>query len=536
MTRAGTIALVALAAALAWVVAHQPGDDGFRPGHRGWVSSHTLAIARKATPANGFVGYAISLATPGRRDLYYFDRYPVFFSAGLHAAQEALASDAAGRIRVARHAMNLVYAVTLAAGVLLLVRLGLPLAHAVAATALAGAGYTMTEWRDMVHFDQPALAGIVVLLTAMAGWSTGGSSTRAVLAAAAAAVLAGRGYASLAVLGPWWVLEAIRVRSQQHEGGALRRIVTGTPARAFVLAVALAAAAIGWNVVQEARSRDVGVAEASIVRSARQRLALDARFNERGARRLTWGRFLSSEEARLARSVLPWTREDPLRGHRTIQAVVAAVIVAGALGFALTREPRLRVVAVVATLCGPAWLVAMRNLAAFHPYTAVYFFPLVLLSFASLVRFVPARLGAAAAVAACVLLAASNGARDRLLERDARHPRLETLDMDRIARLLAPGDAIATDRQPFPGAPFALGFYLPEQDVLVEGPADLVLSRRPRLRGENLTPHNSRLFLHRQDVPWRARSSLARLHRDSEVAEKRQRRRESRERRGSAGG
>ncbi len=535
MKRAGPIAVLSLVAALAWVIAHQPRDDGFRPGHRGWVTSHTLAVAKKATAANGFVGYAISLATPERRDLYYFDRYPVFFSAGLHATQELFADDRAGEIRVARQVMNLLYAATLAAGALLLVRLGLPVEQAVAAAALAGAGYTMTEWRDMVHFDQPALAGIVVLLAAIAAHSAGTTSSRAVLAAAAAAVLAGRGYASLAVLGCWWFLESSHALLPARDGATWRRVATGTPARAFALAVGLAAACLGWNVVQEARLRDVGLAEVSIVRSARQRLALDAGFNERGARRLTWGRFLANEQARLARSVLPWSPEDPLRRPRAARALAAAAVAAGALGFALTRDPGLRVVALAAAACGPAWLVAMRNLSAFHPYTAVYYFPLVLLFFASLVRFVPTRLGAAVAVAACLLVVVSNGARDRLLERDTRAAQLDTRDMDRIARVLAPGDAVATDHQPFPGAPFALGFYLPEQDVLVEGAAWLVLSRRAQLRGENLTPDNSRLFLHRQAAPWRARSSLARLHRDSEVAERRQQRRESRERRGGAG-
>lgn len=534
MKRAGTIALLALAAALAWIAARQPTDDGFRSGHRGWVSSHTLAIAKKATPANGFVGYAVALATPRSRDLYYFDRYPVFFSAGLHVAQGLFARDAADEIRVARQVMNLVYAATLAAAVLLLVQLGLPLSHAVAAAALAGAGYTMTDWRDMVHYDQPALAGIVVLLAAIAAWSTGRTSARAVLAATAVAVLSGRGYASLAVLGPWWMFESARALAQPSGEPALRRVLAGLPAKACALAVALAAASIAWNVAQEASTRGVEVADVSIVRSAERRLSLDAGFNQRGERRLTLDRFAPSQLARLAHSVVPWTRKDPLHGSRLRQAALAIAIVAGASWFALSRERRLWPLALAALLSGPLWLFGMRNLSAFHPYTAVYFFPIVLLFFASLVRLLPARAGVAAAVVACALLVVSNGARDRLLMRDAGAARLETQDMERIARVLEPGDAIATDRQLFPGAPFALGFYLPDQDLLVEGTADLVLSRQTRLRGENLTPRNSRLFLYRMDEPWRARSSLARLHRDSVAADRRQRRRELRERGGGA--
>src|SRR5436190_449155 len=87
------LAVAAFAAALAFVFASQTPDAGFRAGHRGWVSAHTLAIAEKASARNGFVGYAVSLATASTRDLYYFDRYPVLFSAALRELERAFADD-----------------------------------------------------------------------------------------------------------------------------------------------------------------------------------------------------------------------------------------------------------------------------------------------------------------------------------------------------------------------------------------------------------------------------------------------------------
>ena len=62
------------------VVGWEPGYNELQPGHHGWVSSHTLAVIAHATPANGFVGYALtSIDRDGRMDYEYFDRYPVFY-------------------------------------------------------------------------------------------------------------------------------------------------------------------------------------------------------------------------------------------------------------------------------------------------------------------------------------------------------------------------------------------------------------------------------------------------------------------------
>ena len=45
MNASRMVAITALALSLAFVFADQARDDGFRRGHRGWVSAHTLAIA-----------------------------------------------------------------------------------------------------------------------------------------------------------------------------------------------------------------------------------------------------------------------------------------------------------------------------------------------------------------------------------------------------------------------------------------------------------------------------------------------------------
>jgi len=558
MSTARRLVVAVLACALAWVLVAQPRNDGFRRGHRGWVTAHTLAIAQRASADNGFLGYTLSLSTPARRDLYYFDRYPVFFAAGLRAAQQLVASDKSEEIHVARQAMNVLYVLTLVMGVMLLVELGITLEVAVAAAALAGAGFTMVEYRDMVHFDQPALLGSVALLWSIAGFYNGRPAWRVVVVSALA-VAAGRGYASFAILGLWWVLEVLRMAAGLTAaaptksgtgrdfstrgpgdtakpslgtdscppaiGKIVRTIVTGVPTRACVLAIAVGSACLTYNILLEARTRDVPLDEVSIVVSAKQRLSLSSGFNERTEKRRRWERFLVSQQNNLVRSTMPWMAHNPLKDRELAQRAAAALIVVAALGFAASRPGPRRIPWLLACLGGPIWLVVMRNLAAFHDYTAMYFFPLCLTFFTALLLKVPRRATTAAALLACAVLVLATNASNARVERQSRWLRQETKEMQNIAGALEPHAEVAIDGPIFPGVPFALGFYLPDHDIVVEGPALRVITRKEDLRGENLTPGNRRIFLYSTGSRYKAKTALARLHPDTAAAHRRERRR-----------
>jgi hypothetical protein len=517
----GRLAVAALAAAMVFVFADQPRDDGFRRGHRGWVSAHTLAIVERSGPENGFVGYTLSLLTERSRDLYYFDRYPTFFAAGLEAVQDLLASSSIEEIRISRHVMNVVYALTLAMSVLLLAELGLATSAAVAVTALAGASATMVAFRDMVHFDQPAVLGIVALLWSIARYRHGGSPAL-VVAMSVAAVCAGRGYASFAVLGAWWIFESASMLARRRAGepGFLRTVATGVPTLACLVAIAAGTACLGYNVVMESRIRGIPVSEAGIIRSAWQRLSLDEGFNDRNEKRIGWSQVVASQQSGVAHGVLPFLRRDPIPGRPWLRVLVSAGVVTVAIAFAATRDASTRTVWLTAVVAGPLWLLVMRNLAAFHQYTAIYMLPLCLTFFAALLGRLRGRAATLAAFAACALLVHATAESNRMIVRQTGTSRQDTLDMMAIERALAPGDAFATEKQILRGVPYALGFYLPDHDVVIEGPASLVVSRRRRFNGENLTPGNAGIFLYRPDQRWFARSSLARHHRQSTAAQK----------------
>jgi hypothetical protein len=503
------LVIAALVAALAFVFADQAPDAGFRAGHRGWVSSHTLAIAQNATPATGFVGYAASLRTRDGRELYYFDRYPVFFSIALHAAMHAAGPGSAARILASRQLMNAVYVLIVLAAVGLLVELGLPVEAAVAAAALAASSFTMVEYRDMVHFDQPALLGSVLLLWSIARTETGRAGAAAPLLATVFAVSAGRGYASLVTLALWSACALVRAIARRRRANEAAPSLA-IPFACLACGAALSAALLTYNVATEARLRDVPWSQTSILSSARKRLALDQGFNQSKEQRLEWPHFLEVQATNLANTTVPWSWCVELRRNGEATAIVAASMIAIVLAFVVSRSAATRVAWLVTAASGALWLLMMRNLSAFHPYTAMFLFPLCLVACAPILSRVPRVAGVALAVAACALLVACTRERNDELRAGSGRLLAESSDMDEIAWFLEPAEPVAAERRLLRGVPFALAFYLPGHDIQAGGKTSMMLVRKKDCRGRNLTPANTTIVVCRLAAPARARSSLAR--------------------------
>jgi hypothetical protein len=146
------------------VVGWEPGYNELQPGHHGAVSSRTLAIINHATLENGFVGYVFqTIDENGEKDYDYFDRYPVFFSAGMHVLL-SLKSKLSTQIYLARQAMNGVFLLTMAAAYLLASRL---VKHW--GIGLAAVLFSVSSRASSKHgpYDQP-LCWIYLLMFAIA--------------------------------------------------------------------------------------------------------------------------------------------------------------------------------------------------------------------------------------------------------------------------------------------------------------------------------------------------------------------------------
>lgn len=437
------------------------GFDGNSP-HYGWVSSHALAIASRATMENGFVGHARNLLDGGGApDYNYFDRYPVFFSALLGAFM-GLTEDLATKVWIARQVMHIIFLLTMLLAWLLLRRLGLGRRLALAGVTLAFSGHYLMYYRELIHYDQPALAGMMLLLYVIARvklerrvhWD------RLTLATLLAVSL-GRGILSLGVLGLWAAIEAAGLLWQRERPLArrLHGIARHDATRALLLAVAWLTLMLGYNLAQEMARRGVSLEETSIVNSIVIRLVRDD-FSAGYTR--DFDAFATVMERRLLRWYLPLDYQSGRVIHQWALLPVLLVI----LRQLERQEAKRRIVLSLTAFSGIAWLFMMINVAWFHDYTTMHALGFALAFwFAVLVRVRDRRL-----VNALLLLSLALFLRAALeveTTHVARHARaaVQTDDYDRILqRIGRSGNVVFSDpalqHWVVKAAKYSLGFYL----------------------------------------------------------------------------
>jgi hypothetical protein len=484
-------------------VGFEPGYDELQPRHHGWVSSHALAIISHATAENGFVGYALAYAEPDGTIRYdYFDRYPVFFSAGMHQAL-AITERLSSKVYIAKQIMNLIYLATLLIAALIVDKLIGSKPAALAAAVLAMSSEYLLFYKDMIHFDQPALLGFMFLTYTIALCVIDGRR-QAPLLGAIVGVSLGRGYASIAVLGVWFVLEwaLAFVAGRKCWRRVAREMVAHPATKSLVLGVTLAAVLLLYNASIESWRTGVSFFGTSIFESAEDRLGLDPAFNLRNAAVAAWPRFLVDQLDRLIRWSLPLRKPGGwLWGNVAISGVMLVVI-----AFASARWDRARRVLVVVALASPiVWLTGMRYMSAPHDYTSMYYMGVPLLFYASafsLLKVTRRPLLAWSVLAiALVLFHVSNQHTQTLhAELETRSDpvgRLSQFTWDMMAiREVLPGDGtVVALSQEFPNAPYGFGFYLPEYALGSMDLADYIITRNPEALPGNLTPENKRLFV-----------------------------------------
>ena len=487
-----------------FVLATQTRNVGFAPDFHGLVSSHTLAIASHADSTTGFVGYSIRREDDaGKTDYDYFDRNPVFFSAGMNLLLKAAGPSPADKLYLARQVMNVIFLATLAVGFLLVRELTGDGLTAASAAILTFSGSYFMFYKDMIHFEEPALLGLLLLLYAILRRHRGGS--RAPLYVCALfAVSFGRGYVSLGLLALWTAIEYGKALLAEwpKPSAAAARWLKEDAIRVLTLATLLTAGYLVYNVATEARVRGVSWAETSIINSGGRRLGY---LPDQKTQFLSpWNRYLPITARRLARLALPYAAVHMLLQKFDAERLHAALPLAASLAvLAAVFIAHLRAVAtadrsfyVLLVLSGLPWLVLVRRHATLD-YTAIYFAGLLLVFYAALCARVPVRLrGVALAVALAVFVASTaavNADRSAIAANDPYTP-----DFARMLGRLRPGDRIFVPgdyQQLLRRRPYALGFYLSRQSIAPLSRADYALSDDRSFAPDNLTPGNEAVFL-----------------------------------------
>ncbi|MEM6282777.1 MAG: hypothetical protein AAF787_11330 [Chloroflexota bacterium] len=477
-------ALVVLAGVLVFIL--QAPNVGFYGPNHGWTSSHGLAISSHATPGNGFVGHALQFRdADGNTEYEYFDRYPFFFSAMLGGLL-SMTDNAAWQVQLARQAMNAVYVATLVVAGLLAYTLTGNRWRALAAVLLAFSGWWLVFYKDMIHYDQPALFGNFLLLLAIARY---GPNQRVwpVYAAALIAVSLGRGYSSYMILALWTAWQLIAgIRKHGRGMASPLQLVRLTSVRVFTSAIVWGALFLGYNLVIEMVRRGVPFAETSIVDSALRRLPV---FGEKefgrtvGKDVLPWGEFARVEFVRLVRWTLPW-RVD---GETALVWAFGVVMVAVASGYIWRQRGKQRQTAFFTALWGVFWLAFMINLAHGHEYVVMYGIGLPLVFYVAIASWLPSHRVVTMALLVIAFSASiySQWSVRTLLTDDSINRAVYTYDYSRIQERIAgegrnvlvnvsDGRCLIEDDYCY-----VAGFYLDNHYLTLPENAEYVVSRLP---------------------------------------------------------
>ncbi len=361
------------------VFATQFSYAGFYDKHHGWITSHGLALAVHATPENGFVGHArLFWDEDFGFDYDYFDRYPVFFSV-LLGYLIRLTEDLATQVFIARQLMHAIFVLTMLFAWRLLRRLGLSAVAALVGTTLAFSGYGLLYYRGAVHFDQPALLGMQILLYVIARVKLERRERwRRLTLATLLAVSLGRGFVSLSVPGLWVAMEAVGILAQRglRPGQRLRHILAHDATRMLLLGAAWSALMLAYNIGVEMRRREVPLQDVSVVYSMQRRLP----FGHEAGRNLDtgknpappWDEFALLEMDRMLRWYAPLRFESSDESPSDFSAPLCLAALALMLWHAWRQTPALRLTLLLTGCSGLLFIIAMINLTAHHDYTMMY--------------------------------------------------------------------------------------------------------------------------------------------------------------------
>ncbi|HSR56940.1 MAG TPA: hypothetical protein VLL57_02065, partial [Candidatus Binataceae bacterium] len=407
------------------------------------------------------------------------------------------------KLYLARQTMNAIFLATLAVGFLLLRELIGDMYIAATAALLTFSGSQFMFYRTMIHFDQPALLGLLLLLYAVLRRQKCGSLT-ALYLWALFAVSFGRGYVSLLFLGFWAAIDyGISLWSEwPNPLTAVALWVKQDAVRVLALAAAVTACYLVYNVATEARVRGVSFFETSIVDSAGRRLGF---VPSRDPAASEWRRYLPATAGRLVRLATPYPvfkvmseNVDVTRLHAALPLAAAVVFLAAVLISHLSAlPPGDRAFYLLLMASGLPWFIGMRRHAASFNYTTIYFAGLVLVFYAAVCARIPKKLrGVGLAVSVAVFVASAAAVNVDRSALTAGEP--YTADFARVVERLRPDDRVYIPgdyRELLYFRPYALGFYLSRQAIAPAGRADYALSDDRRFAPGNLTPENTAVFL-----------------------------------------
>lgn len=468
-----------------------------------------MAIMKKADMENGYLGFTCHYCGDDKDEFYYFDRYPVIFSGVMNVLLRPFEQNVKLEVAVARGVMSLIFLVTMIFSFKLIRTFTENDIQAFSSVLLTFSGTFFIWYQDMVHYDQPAILGIVILMYHIRKYQLEGNSKHLLLLCAVIP-LVGRGYASLFLLAIWVVVEFFGlVRERSLNVGGLLKLKS---LQGLTLAVLFCVIFLGYNIYQESLIRDVSIQETSIVKSALVRTGVTD-LSVKYQSIYDWSGFSVNQLKRFCAGFLPYgLYQVSDKGPSIIPSLLGIIYFLGisiAMLLALIRRDlrqwlyNHRSSLLVMLLSGPFWLFFMKNLAGPHNYTTMYYVLIYLVAHVLLVRFVPSKGQVILFLFAFLMFNYSLIKKSEMVSERVKSQEIFHSDFDRMRQLLSEekGGVIWVKNgitKEFPGIPYAICYYLFDNQISEESGCDgFCLTTEKQVPGYHLvTPENSKLFLH----------------------------------------
>jgi hypothetical protein len=475
------------------IVGWEGAYDVLRPQHHGPVSTQGLAIIVTSTLENNFVGYATAFKDDQNKVQYdYFDRYPVFFSV-LFNAILSLSNTLSVKVYIAKQIMNLIFLGTLIIAFLIIDKLTRNKLLSLTVVLLTFSNPFLLFYKDMVHFDQPALFGFLLLIYAIALYKLDGLKPPVYIATFVAISL-GRGYASYSILILWLIFETfIILKSRDLDlSQKFKNILKHPSFFLLIIGIFWGASLLSYNVAIEAQKRNIPFSETSILDSAQRRLSLDEEFNRNDS--LDWQTFVPNQVNRIIQWSFPNSTVDFGFLGNSLRLALMFIV----MGIVVWRQPlEKKVIYLLLIFSGFAWLFPLRNLAAFHDYTTMYYIGIPLVFFSSIFIILnPSKeiTHYLVVVALAIYMLAIAQVKDLHEAKDVNSSAY-TYDFERILEKIDGKGKNIYMADKIPHGPYAFQFYLTDQYLSPLQLADYVLAWDKNYLPTNLTPENQVMFL-----------------------------------------
>jgi hypothetical protein len=456
------------------------------------------------------VGYSRGIVDQyGQQKYVYFDRYPFFFSASLKLLWNIFDLDLASKIYWTRQFMNLFFVLCIILTFLITNILIQDQVRSLTVTILSYSGYFWIYYKDMVHFDQPAVFGFLLTLYSVFRYRLQGASKWQVLICSLIGINLGRGYATYAILGLWIIFEIFETlagfgwRNWKNIILILKLDSVQIALVCFVFSVAM----LGYNVSMEAKTRGVAFKNTSIVQSAFKRVGLDHKFNENYKAHLKWNRFTEEQLRRFLLGILPYSlNKHQFQKMNLLQSIFLLLVFLSLIYYvfrAKDLKPKRNFYFFL--MSGFMWTIPMRNLTAFHEYTAIYNVGLYVIFFLALTSIIPKRLNYTIMIISVIVFYSSLISVKNYHDKVNRGLNLITFDFERINEALGdiPQNVFYKDnflKGIATNSPHTMGFYLGKHWRSAFSFADYLISRNSNLSSNKVHLQNSNLCFKKIDL------------------------------------